>query len=143
MITLGANGSPCAIERDLIGRVATAPLPSEFRADAVRVLTGDSSGEDLTGYLAFVSASGSPPISGGAGVTGCRIDHLAEKDIVLLTPRGYVRTLIRHASPSNSLFATDRCNSLCLMCSQPPRDVDDSGKAAELTRIVSLMDPHS
>jgi His-Xaa-Ser system radical SAM maturase HxsC len=61
--------------------------------------------------------------------------------VVSIDRRGYVRTLYRRSSKSNTLFATDRCNSLCLMCSQPPRDVDDSHRASELRRLVGLIDP--
>ncbi len=139
MITLGVYGTPLAVERDLIGRIALNPLPRELREDAVRVLRDEDDAQDLSGYLAVISTGLLPPFC--SGVTGCRVDHLGDKDIVLINRRGYVRTVIRHGSGSNSLFATDRCNSLCLMCSQPPREVDDRSKVAELTRIVSLMDP--
>lgn len=37
-----------------------------------------------------------------------------------------VRSVYRPTSPNNILFATIRCNSNCLMCSQPPLDVDDT-----------------
>lgn len=141
MITLVSNGNPLAIGQDLIGRVATRTLPGNLRANAVRVFDAGVGGEDISGYLAFVSPSAENLPVGTPGVTGCRTDHLAENDIVQINTRGHVRTVIRHGSPSNALFATDRCNSLCLMCSQPPREVDDSGKAAELIRIISLMDP--
>jgi MoaA/NifB/PqqE/SkfB family radical SAM enzyme len=39
---------------------------------------------------------------------------------------GFVRTLYRPDSDHNVLFVTERCNSNCLMCSQPPRDRDDT-----------------
>jgi His-Xaa-Ser system radical SAM maturase HxsC len=139
MITLGVHGRPTDLEADLIGRVALTPVPRETRADTIRVLTDSDPDSDLSGYLAAISTSSSLPAL-CRGVTGCRVDHLAERDIVLINRRGYVRTVVRHGSRSNSLFATDRCNSLCLMCSQPPREVDDEAKASELVRIVSLMD---
>lgn len=53
------------------------------------------------------------------------LDHLRIGDIVNISPNGTVYTLFRESSPHNSLFVTDRCNSNCLMCSQPPRNVDD------------------
>jgi hypothetical protein len=36
------------------------------------------------------------------------------------------RTLFRRNSTHNSFLVTERCNNYCLMCSQPPNDVDDS-----------------
>lgn len=53
------------------------------------------------------------------------LEHLDIGDIVLLNPNGTVFTLFRVKSPHNSLFITDRCNSNCLMCSQPPKNIDD------------------
>jgi His-Xaa-Ser system radical SAM maturase HxsC len=37
-----------------------------------------------------------------------------------------VRSVYRPSSPNNFIFATIRCNSNCLMCSQPPLDIDDT-----------------
>ncbi len=53
------------------------------------------------------------------------LEHLEIGDIVLINPNGTVYTLYREKSPHNTLFITDRCNSNCLMCSQPPRNTDD------------------
>ena len=53
------------------------------------------------------------------------LEHLDVGDIVLINPNGTVYTLFRVKSPHNALFITDRCNSNCLMCSQPPRNTDD------------------
>lgn len=73
-------------------------------------------------------------------VHGLNLGHLAEGDVVSLDPRGHVRTLYRRASKHNALFATDRCNSLCLMCSQPPRDVDDDWRVQEMLDTIALID---
>ena len=53
------------------------------------------------------------------------LDHIELGDIVLINPNGTVYTLFRVKSKHNSLFITNRCNSNCLMCSQPPRNIDD------------------
>ncbi|TDY12305.1 His-Xaa-Ser system radical SAM maturase HxsC [Meridianimaribacter flavus] len=37
-----------------------------------------------------------------------------------------IRSVYRTKSNNNFIFATIRCNSNCLMCSQPPLDVDDT-----------------
>jgi His-Xaa-Ser system radical SAM maturase HxsC len=52
-----------------------------------------------------------------------------------------VSVVWRRRARANALFTTDRCNSLCLMCSQPPRDEDDSWRVAELLETVPLIDP--
>src|SRR5205085_10654234 len=67
-------------------------------------------------------------------------------EVVRLRPgSGQVQVVWRRGAVGNALFATERCNSLCLMCSQPPRDVDDAWRVDDMLRIVSLMDadgPH-
>jgi len=52
-----------------------------------------------------------------------------------------VRVLYRRGSNSNLLFMTDRCNSLCLMCSQPPKHIDDYWHIAENLKLIDLVDP--
>ncbi|MBV4531259.1 His-Xaa-Ser system radical SAM maturase HxsC [Pseudomonas sp. SWRI107] len=62
-------------------------------------------------------------------------------DVIALTPSStLVRVLYRRGSDSNLLFMTDRCNSLCLMCSQPPKDIDDRWHIEENLRLIDLMD---
>ncbi len=53
------------------------------------------------------------------------LDHLSEDDIVSIGVDGNVNTIYRVNSPHNTIMATERCNSNCLMCSQPPKDKDD------------------
>ena len=50
-----------------------------------------------------------------------------------------IRTVFRPESPHNTLFVTERCNSNCLMCSQPPKDINDSYLIEENLRIISLI----
>jgi hypothetical protein len=56
----------------------------------------------------------------------CKFDYLSEGDIIGFHPTSQrFRTLYRRASRHNSFLVTDRCNHYCLMCSQPPKDIDD------------------
>jgi His-Xaa-Ser system radical SAM maturase HxsC len=54
---------------------------------------------------------------------------------------GVVRTLFRPDSQHNVLFVTERCNSYCLMCSQPPRDVKDDWRIDLNLELIRLMEP--
>ena len=57
----------------------------------------------------------------GPAVTRARaLGHLDEGDIVAVHASGTIQTLFRARSSTNAMFVTDRCNSNCLMCSQPP-----------------------
>ena len=52
-------------------------------------------------------------------------EHLQDGDIVAVHKDGGITTLFRVNSYHNTLLATERCNSNCLMCSQPPKDKND------------------
>lgn len=53
---------------------------------------------------------------------------------------GQINVLYRRGANANSLFLTERCNSRCLMCSQPPRDDDDGRRVDELLELIPLID---
>lgn len=68
--------------------------------------------------------------------------YLADGDLIGLHPRTRrLRVLYRRASDHNSILVTERCNHYCLMCSQPPRDVDDGWILDEIAECLPLIDP--
>jgi His-Xaa-Ser system radical SAM maturase HxsC len=50
------------------------------------------------------------------------------------------RTLYRQSSRHNSFLVTERCNNYCLMCSQPPKDIDDRWILDEISESLPLVD---
>jgi His-Xaa-Ser system radical SAM maturase HxsC len=99
---------------------------------------------DPVGYAAVVSpdpADATPAIALPGVFSVPHLDYLQDGDVVLLSPSGTVNTLYRRSSLHNTILATERCNSLCLMCSQPPRPEDDSHRVAEILRLIDLIDP--
>ena len=73
-----------------------------------------------------------------------KFDYLTDGDVVGVRPgsRGF-RTLYRRTSKHNSFLVTDRCNHYCLMCSQPPKDVDDRWLLDEIRSSIPLIDPET
>ena len=68
--------------------------------------------------------------------------YLADGDLIGLQPlTGKFRSLYRRSSNHNSFLVTERCNHNCLMCSQPPRNVDDRWILDEISRALPLVDP--
>lgn len=68
------------------------------------------------------------------------LNHLSDGDIVLMGEDGNISTLYRLNSYHNTLLATERCNSNCLMCSQPPRDRDDIERLYAINKkLISLI----
>jgi His-Xaa-Ser system radical SAM maturase HxsC len=68
--------------------------------------------------------------------------HLADGDVIAIhaeTQR--IRVLYRRNSNHNSFLTTERCNHYCLMCSQPPKNVDDGWLLDEIAAAIPLVDP--
>ena len=71
-----------------------------------------------------------------------RFSYLADGDIIGFDPKSRrLRTLHRRNSTHNAFLVTERCNHFCLMCSQPPRNIDDGWIIDEITACVPLIDP--
>src|SRR6266571_2108480 len=69
------------------------------------------------------------------------LEYLGAGDVVMLNASGSVNVLFRRSSPFNTILTTERCNSLCLMCSQPPKVADDSYRVGVILRLLELIDP--
>lgn len=69
-------------------------------------------------------------------------DYLDEGDIIRVDPvSGSFRCLYRKNSPHNTILLTEQCDHYCLMCSQPPKEVDDSWLLAEAFELITLIPP--
>ena len=69
-----------------------------------------------------------------------KFNYLSDGDIIRFHPQsGRFRTLYRRESRHNSFLVTDRCNHYCLMCSQPPKDIDDRWIFDELKVALPLV----
>jgi His-Xaa-Ser system radical SAM maturase HxsC len=68
--------------------------------------------------------------------------ELGEGDVVGIHPQsGLVRVLYRRSSRHNFFLVTERCNNYCLMCSQPPKKVNDGWLIDEIAETLPLVDP--
>lgn len=66
--------------------------------------------------------------------------YLADGDIIRVEPHsGRVRVLFRENANQNSFLLTERCNHYCLMCSQPPKDIDDSWIVDETLDVLRML----
>lgn len=68
--------------------------------------------------------------------------YLDDGDIIGIDGRNQrVRALYRRSSRHNWFLVTERCNHYCLMCSQPPKDIDDSWILDQIEAAIPLIDP--
>ena len=66
--------------------------------------------------------------------------YLGEGDVIRLSKdKKSIRTLYRASSANNSILVTEQCNHYCLMCSQPPKNVDDSWILEEIRNLIHLI----
>ena len=100
--------------------------------------------EKVDGPWAGVVTGGALEGDSAAGIAVDRIGTpgvVAPGDVIrLVEGSSRVSVLYRRGSNSNTLLATERCNSFCIMCSQPPRDVDDGWLVGEMLETISLVD---
>lgn len=143
---LSAVGRPSGIgATPIMGRVTPHRVAPDCRRDTILLVDrlDDLSPDDVEGYAAIVcalSASEHDDVMHGVPmVSAVDTAHLNSGDIISITRTGYIRTLYRVGSRHNVVFATDACNSYCLMCSQPPRPVDPSAQIGEHLRLLSLI----
>lgn len=67
-------------------------------------------------------------------------DYLGTGDVVKIDlKKGKISTLFRASSRDNFLLVTERCNHYCLMCSQPPKKIDDSWLAEDILQAIPLF----
>jgi His-Xaa-Ser system radical SAM maturase HxsC len=138
-------GKPTAITERVVGKVTTSPVEAAAgRADFVAFVRPNEI-EDWTdwhGYAGAISTGILPPLLPMPTVEALpNLDYLEDGDVILLQPSGQVRVLYRRGSLTNSILTTERCNSYCLMCSQPPKDIDDSWRVPVILRLIELIDP--
>jgi His-Xaa-Ser system radical SAM maturase HxsC len=143
---LHAIGRTLVLSAPVIGKVATVELPvSDARRDSVLFWTKPFPPGDSSGYMAILTPQKAPrwdvepPLV--HSVSG--LDYLSDGDIVFINEAGFVRTLYRKNSTHNFILATDQCNSYCLMCSQPPKKINDFDRIREHFRLIDLIDPET
>jgi len=67
-------------------------------------------------------------------------EYIGNLDIVRVINGGtYFGSVFRASSSHNSFLVTEQCNHYCLMCSQPPKKIDDSYLVSEIERAIPLI----
>lgn len=145
MIILGTQsaryaGEIPAFDRRTVRVSADRHRPHALRKREAFIVTGDDVPEGFGWYIFVdrpVSVTGGPTIE-----LSSDFDYLADGDVLRLTPlKNGLRVLFRRNASINSFLLTERCNNLCLMCSQPPRNVNDGWIVDEILEALPLIDP--
>jgi His-Xaa-Ser system radical SAM maturase HxsC len=110
---------------------------------------------DEPGKVVAVAAAGEPTALGGPiyisdmdGAAGpgptvhvpSALKHIGPGDILSLSPDGHRISVVWKASAThNSILLTERCDNYCIMCSQPPKERDDSYLYGRAKKIVDAL----
>ena len=125
-------------------RLAEPARPPANNADVALIRTAKDYGDALSSghHTAVVLGDdvGSPTEFKKIVRLGPGFDWLAWGDVLAIEPKSRrYRVLWRMASKHNAFLVTDRCDHLCLMCSQPPKDVDDGWIIDEIQDCLTLL----
>ena len=115
-----------------------APFVTRLRKDQHNLSPNESSYQlDKDGAIKVSSQSGSFVFKPK------QVDHF-DGDVILGSPsQGKIQRLFRANSRFNSFLLTERCDQLCLMCSQPPRNVNDSWRYRICLEAIKLTPAES
>lgn len=114
------HASPGPKDVLLVSRAETA-LPAGFRAYLLRE---PAAVRDL----------------GEVYLLGAEHQYVAAGDVLRIDPmRGSLTALYRAGARTNTFLVTERCDNLCVMCSQPPRERDDAWLVDELEEAIPLV----
>jgi len=91
---------------------------------------------------------GAPGVAGARGGEnpgpvlrlGPELAHLDAGDIIHVPDDGRrVTVLWKNSARHNALLLTEQCDNYCLMCSQPPKERDDSWLFDRAKKVISLL----
>jgi len=123
-------------------RLSTDPRRPAALANSEGFVVKDEDAPNGFGWYLLVG-QGRPPESAGRATVVKLPDafrYLSDGDVVRLNPiTGHVSLMFQKSARHNSFLLTERCNHYCLMCSQPPRDIDDSGIFHDVMTAIRLV----
>ncbi len=105
------------------------------------LMAGDEAGKRPgTPRAAGARGPGIPGVPGPVLRLGPELAHLDAGDIIHVPDDGRrVTVLWKNSARHNALLLTEQCDNYCLMCSQPPKDRDDSWLFDRARKVISLL----
>lgn len=136
-LNTGAAGSPAVL------RLSDDPQrPPVLRKSEGYISRGGTMPPGFAWYLLTDGEASDVPNDAPAIFLPPSYEYLRSGDVVRIAPaRGAFSVLYRREARHNSFLLTERCNHYCLMCSQPPRNVNDNWIVDTLLEAIPLIDP--
>lgn len=130
------------LKRTVIKLSDDAALPVSLRQKRAYLMRSSEIPQGFAAYVAFPDISDHAMFPENATIVRLsdEFKYLRSDDIIRIDfAEGSVRVLFRANSRHNFFLVTEQCNSYCLMCSQPPKAIDDSWIIEELRQVIPLI----
>ncbi|GAA3946220.1 His-Xaa-Ser system radical SAM maturase HxsC [Chitinophaga oryziterrae] len=132
---LKTKGKAAGIADHIVGRVTR-----DIHTSAEILITADIPADVSDFQVILTTMPDNPGIDMSYVYAIPDLAYLSDGDIVVVNSDGVVNTLYRVNSHHNFLLVTERCNSNCLMCSQPPKDKDDTAYFYDIhSQLIPLI----
>lgn len=131
------EGKAININKPIVGVITKSAVPYFYRKNKILILNEDN--EYGFGYSCCLSQK-KPQVNSSLVHSIEEIGALNEGDIVLVTPGGRIAIMYSGGSEDFTLFVTNRCNSSCIMCPQPPSSDPPDLNEINL-KVMSLIKP--
>jgi hypothetical protein len=142
MIKLSARAKPIGLAglvSPAVWRVCEASEDPAGLPLACLVPDGDTA---VPGYRLYLTQRPDPAVPGPALQFPADLAHLVAGDVIGIAPDGHrITVLWKRDATHNSVLLTEQCDNYCLMCSQPPKDRDDTWLFGRAKQIVRLLPP--
>jgi His-Xaa-Ser system radical SAM maturase HxsC len=145
MLKLGGKVIEIKDSRDLSGIYAISAnkdIPSVLRKDKLFLIKDGNIPEGYRHYLIDENKKDllkNLPENTGYTILPSDYSYLGHEDIVKIFANNSINVLFRASSQQNSLLVTEQCNHYCLMCSQPPKNIDDSYILEDIKKVIPLI----
>jgi His-Xaa-Ser system radical SAM maturase HxsC len=116
-------------------------MPGEIVADRRLACLVPPGQPPTPGYeLYLLKAEEAPDTPGPALRLRSELDHIEPGDIIHVPADAHrVTVLWKNSATHNGLLLTEQCDNYCLMCSQPPKDRDDSWLFDRAAKVITLL----
>jgi His-Xaa-Ser system radical SAM maturase HxsC len=141
VIKLSGRTEAAGLEVPLADDVWLVCMPGEIAADRPLACLVPPGEPPTPGYgLYLLKAEAAPDTPGPALRLRSELDHIEPGDIIHVPADAHrVTVLWKNSATHNGLLLTEQCDNYCLMCSQPPKDRDDSWLFDRAAKVITLL----
>jgi len=126
--------------RHVLSLTTNTNLPTALKAQkALLMKDGIGYVEGYKHYLIFDSNQIKLSSSIDHTILTNEFSYLDDGDVIAIGNKDRLRSIYRSSSEHNTFLVTEQCNHYCLMCSQPPKTVDDSWLLEEAMEAIRLI----